>query len=217
MTPLFLSLLGSLCVVAAAIPYAYLERRWRWRWQEVAIGRAPAHDEGVAPYRDGGTVALYAARAPGAIRLAAFGSLLLGQLFMPGVMLALYSFFAAYGLGVLAVPGLIVAAKLYSAGRALLVRQPRESYFVARSAARWSLRYHVVATPLVLLMGLTCRSHLRAEALLVIACSSTIWIAQALQLGRAVCAHEDALFAATAAELPPRALAGRLPFRDRFG
>ena len=41
--------------------------------------------------------------------------------------------------GLVSIPGLITAAKIYSTGMALLRRSPREAYFKARNAAAWAL------------------------------------------------------------------------------
>src|SRR5437870_38389 len=122
---------------AAVLPFAILERRWRWRWQEVESGEVPAH-AGMALYREAGRVPTYLREAPGLVRFAAFTCLLLGELLLPGMVLATLGMFF-FGLGMLIIPILITAGKLYRAGLLMLLREPRTAYFAARNAARWSL------------------------------------------------------------------------------
>ena len=52
-------------------------------------------------------------------------------------MCALGLFF--FGMGLVIVPILITAGKLYRAGLLLLRREPRTAYFATRNAAAWSL------------------------------------------------------------------------------
>src|SRR5262245_25589840 len=114
--------LGTFLLIAlgmlacAAVPYLFVEHRWRWRWREVEIGRLPAFADGGA-YRSASDVPLFCRQAPPEVRLAAFSCLLFGQMFVPGLLLGAIGL-AAGGAGLLSIPGLIVAAKLYRGGLA---------------------------------------------------------------------------------------------------
>jgi hypothetical protein len=122
---------------AALLPFFLLEKRWRWRWQEVETGAIPAQ-AGAVLYREPGHVPTYMRAAPTPVRLAAFSCFLFGQLLLPGMVLATLGMFF-FGLGMLIVPILITAGKLYRAGLLMLRREPRAAYFAARNAAWWSL------------------------------------------------------------------------------
>jgi len=124
-------------VFAAILPYLLVERRWRWRWREVEIGRLPVVSDG-GLYRGGGSVPDFLTRAPGMMRAAALSCLLFGQMVIPGLCLGAFGLVAG-GLGVVSIPGLITAAKLYGAGLALLRREPHAAYHKAKSAALWAL------------------------------------------------------------------------------
>jgi hypothetical protein len=186
---------------AAALPYFAVERRWRWRWHEVPAGEIPADRTQLGAYRQGSAVPTYCERAPAAVRLAAFTSLFFGQMFVPGLALGLLGI-AFYGVGVVSIPGLIVAAKLYRSGLTLLRREPRLAFFQARSAVRWSLWLNLLALAIVvpsIMISVRSQRPL-ADNLDVARCLalySGLSIAQALQLRAAISQHEDALFAPT--------------------
>jgi hypothetical protein len=127
----------AIWIGAAVVPWLVLERRWRWRWQEVELGQMPAHSDG-GLYRQSGSVPFFLRRAPDGVRFAALTCLLFGELLLPGMVMATLGMFF-FGLGMVLVPILITAGKLYRAGLLLLLREPRTAYFAARNAARWSL------------------------------------------------------------------------------
>jgi hypothetical protein len=175
---------------AAALPYAILEKRWRWRWQEVQTGEVPAH-AGTALYRQAGQVATYLREAPPRMRFAAFSCLLFGQLLLPGMVLATLGMFF-FGLGMVIVPILITAGKLYRAGLLLLRREPRSAYFAARNAAYWSLWCAGFG---VLGCGLTCYYAFSWLFVAIAAPVAAMIIGQALLLLHVTRRSEDALFA----------------------
>ncbi len=123
-------------IAAAALAYVVVEPRWRWRWREVEIGREPVRQDDGDPYRASGTVPVFLVRAPRLVRVAAYSSLLFGQLFVPGLLVAGLGL-ALGGIGLVMIPGLIANGKLYAAGLALLRREPRVAYLRARNAAAW--------------------------------------------------------------------------------
>src|SRR5262245_3226455 len=129
-------LILAIWIGAAVVPFLLLERRWRWRWQEVELGHMAAHS-GDSLYRQSGSVPYFMRRAPDGVLFAAVSCFLLGELILPGMVLATLGMFF-FGLGMVIVPILICAGKLYRAGLLLLLREPRTAYFAARNAAIWS-------------------------------------------------------------------------------
>ncbi len=88
-----LSVIGVLlpsAVMLAGLPLFILERRWRWRWNEVEVGRLPAHDAQVTPFRESGTVPDFMRRAPTRVRFTAFTCFLFGQMFIPGLVMGAF-------------------------------------------------------------------------------------------------------------------------------
>jgi hypothetical protein len=180
----------ALWIGAAVLPFVILGRRWQWRWQEVETGDAPA-DAASILYREGGRVPTYLRQAPPLIRVAAFTCMLLGELFIPYLVVATMGLFV-FGLGMLLVPILITAAKLYRAGFLLLRREPRSAYFAARNAAWWSLW----CTGFGLLACMIVVYYSFSWAFVAAAVPIALLIAgQALLILRATEKYEDALFA----------------------
>lgn len=188
--------------IAAGLPFLLIEHKWRWRWREIEDGRVPTHEGEVSLYRDAGTVPQFLRQAPRLVKLTAFSCLFFGQMFVPGLMLGAFGLLAG-GVGLVSIPGLITAAKLYSAGLALLRREPRDAYFKARNAAAWALWLNgvifaisviVVVTPLRPhgVFGLGLISFTNAYGLLS--------VLQALLVLHCTRKHEDALFAPTEAQ-----------------
>jgi hypothetical protein len=182
--------LFGLWIGAALLPYVILGRRWQWRWQEVESGAQPAHAN-AALYREPGFVPTYLREAPASIRAAAFTSLLFGQLVLPGLLVATMGMFF-FGLGMLVVPILITAGKLYRSGLMLLRREPRTAYFAARNAAWWSL--WCTGIGLIASMAVV---YFAFDWTFVIVASLTAMLitAQALLVLHATQRWEDALFA----------------------
>jgi hypothetical protein len=138
--------IGRLLVAAAGflvvptVIYLATERAHRGAWLAPSCAREPA---GVGAYR--------AARVPGrprqgrapfVVRAAAFTSFALGQMFAPSLLAAIVGMFV-YGLGVVAVPGLVVALRLFHVGAALLARGPNAVSF-ARSTAVGAIALNAV-------------------------------------------------------------------------
>jgi hypothetical protein len=181
-------------LVCAAVPYFFVERRWRWRWREIETGRMPGFTGDTGVYRELPSVPRYGDRAPRLVRAAAFTCFLFGQMFVPGLIVGAYGLVMC-GVGVVAVPGLITAAKLYGAGLALLRREPRRSYFDARNAAAWALWLNAVLFVLSLAPMIFTPSF--AAVFVTLNGYGLASVAQALLLRRAARVHEDALFAPT--------------------
>ena len=193
------SIIALLFVACAAVPYVVGERRWRWRWREVEVGRAPAVDEGGA-YRDGGDVPRFATRAPASVRAVAFTSLLLGQLFVP-ILCAGALTLLVFGLGLLAIPTLVAAAKLYRAGLSLLRRDPRLAYFRARDAATWVAWVSgvtlFVAGAMLTRMSWRDLHTIVGAPLVVVGVLALAGLAQSVALRRVTRTSVEALFAAS--------------------
>ena len=142
MTVLFL--LGFVGLVIG-VPTALWVRTWPdslERWLPHVVGteritRGQFRDAVVPRYRADGP--------PVPVRLAALGSWILGTMFVPGLLLGLSGLFVA-GLGVVSIPGLILAWRLFSLGRPLLLGLP-EAAVKARGLARFAriLNYVVLA------------------------------------------------------------------------
>jgi hypothetical protein len=182
-------------VLAAVLPYFVVERGWRWRWREVEIGRLPVQSDG-ALYREGGTVPDFLERAPRLVRAAAFSCLMFGQMFIPGLCLGAFGLVAG-GLGVVSIPGLITAAKLYGAGLALLRREPAAAYAKAKSAALWALWLNgVIAGLSVFAVGVAAVKSAWGICAFVglVNVYGALSVGQALFLLFAIRRYEDALF-----------------------
>src|SRR6185312_5273478 len=132
------AVIAFVMLFAASLPYVFVETRWRWRWREIEAGRVAADRGAPGVYRAAGDVPRYLHEAPRLIRWTAFSCFLFGQMFVPGLVVGLFGILAG-GVGVVSVPGLITAAKIYRAGFALLRRDPRLAVHRVRDAASWSL------------------------------------------------------------------------------
>jgi hypothetical protein len=187
----------GLCILAvwiggASLTCFILEQRWRWRWQEVESGVVPAQ-AGAALYRESGSVPTYLREAPWQVRLAAFTCLLLGELLLPGMVAATLGMFF-FGLGMLLIPILITAGKLYRAGLLLLRREPRTAYFATRNAAWWSLWCVALGACGCVL---TCLWNFDWTFVVVATLTAMAIIAQGLLLLHVTRHWEDALFASS--------------------
>jgi len=188
------AVIAFVMLFAASLPYVFVESRWRWRWREIEAGRVAAHggDDGI--YRAAGDVPRYLQEAPRLIRWTAFSCFLFGQMFVPGLVVGLFGVVVG-GVGVVSVPGLITAAKIYRAGFALLRRDPRIAVARVRDAAAWSLWLNGVVMTLSLLFVPRALSHAGTAALVgLFDLYGLLSIGQALLMLRAVRVWEDALF-----------------------
>jgi len=121
------------------ITYVIFERRFRPFWAGLPL---PPVDVRVAPYRMARVVPGHTQKAPPIVRWAAISCFFFGQMFLPGLALGLIGL-VAMGVGLVSIPGLIVAARLWAAGIHLLKGTP-EAIGNARSAARWSVQLNVL-------------------------------------------------------------------------
>lgn len=80
--------------------------------------------------------------APEVVKVVATTSLVLGHMFVPGLFAALIGLYV-YGLGLLAVPGLVLAARIYGNAFGLLRCEP-DAARQARELQRFAVRLNVV-------------------------------------------------------------------------
>jgi hypothetical protein len=183
----------------AALPYVFLESRWRFRWREIEAGRIAA-DAGGGIYRAAGDVPQYLTEAPRLVRWTAYSCFLFGQMFVPGLVTGLFGTMMA-GIGLVSIPGLITAAKIYRAGFSLLRREPRLAYFRLRDAASWALWLNaIIMLGSVVVMATPLRPHSASGQGLVLFIDGygVASILQALLMRGVARKYEDALFAASA-------------------
>ncbi len=136
-------MLAAILVVALPTAMWFSTRRAAWeRWLPRVVG---TESVGHGEYRDGVVERLRADGPPAAVRAAALGCWVLGTMFVPGLALGLYGLVFA-GLGLISIPGLILAARLFLLGAPLLRAEPAAAA-KARSLARFArvLNYVVLA------------------------------------------------------------------------
>lgn len=136
--------IASLFVFGGLLTYTICERRHQRRWWMIDA-RVAEDDRG--PYRvDGGPIlmqrVLIRRRAPALIRRTALWSIYMGQMAVPGALLGLIGMFAA-GLGLVSIPGLALAIRIWRLGYALLRRDP-EAVAEARQLVPFAIWLNVV-------------------------------------------------------------------------
>jgi len=190
-----LTIVAFVMLFAASLPYVFVETRWRWRWREVSVGRIAADSASVGVYRAGGEVPRYLHEAPRLVRWTAFSCFLFGQMFVPGLAMGLVGLMSA-GIGLLSIPGLITAAKIYRAGFSLLRRETRVAVFRARDAAVWALWLNGVIFVASLVFVPHALEHSATAGLIAFVDGyGALSIVQALVMLRCVRTWEDAFFA----------------------
>ena len=130
-----------------------------WLW----FRRAPEATRGWAPqqvgtrrldagsYREAEVPVFGEAGAPRAVRVAAVGAWVLGTMFVPGLLLGLVGLFAA-GVGLVSVPGLVLAARLFLLGTPLL-HGDAEAAPRARAAAQYAIVLNIFVLIASLIAG----------------------------------------------------------------
>jgi hypothetical protein len=114
----------ALFVGGGLITHMICERRHRARWQPVRP------------------------RAPGAIRRTALWSIYMGQMALPGGLMGLYGLLAG-GIGLISIPGMILAIRIWRLGYAMLRRDPG-----AEREARALHRFAVVLNTVLIAIAL---------------------------------------------------------------
>ena len=191
-----IQLLIIACAAAffAALPYVFVESRWRWRWREIEAGRVAADAGAGGIYRAAGDVPRYLTEAPRLVRWTAFSCFLFGQMFVPGLAMGLFGLVMA-GVGVVSIPGLITAAKIYRVGFSLLRRDYRVAVLRARDAAAWALWLNgIIFVGSLLFVPRALDHHGIGGIIAFVDGYGALSIAQALLMLRAVRVHEDEFF-----------------------
>ena len=189
------AVIAFVMLFAASLPYVFVESRWRWRWREIEAGRIAADGAATGIYRTAGDVPRYLVEAPRLVRWTAFSCFLFGQMFVPGVVMGLFGILAG-GVGVVSVPGLITAAKIYRAGFSLLRRDPRLAVHRVRDAASWSLWLNGILFVISLVFVPHAFSSTGTAVMIgLVDGYGLVSVLQALLMLRAVRVWEDALFA----------------------
>lgn len=135
-------LLGTLAlfVFGGLTTYTIGERRHRKRWRRserrvLAQTDSPFRREyEAAPTRE----VLVQGRAPKLIRTTALWSIYMGQMAVPGALLGLFGALFGAGLGLLSIPGLILAVRIWRLGYALL-RRDHDAEHEARALHRFAV------------------------------------------------------------------------------
>lgn len=138
-------ILFTLFVFGGLLTYTTAERRGRpaWRLQTHTTVPSPG-----GPFRvDAGPAVtelrVVAERAPPKVRMTALASIYLGQMAIPGALLGMFGVLFG-GLGLVSIPGLILAVRIWTLGFKLLRRDPSAAA-EARALRRFAIRLNVVA------------------------------------------------------------------------
>lgn len=133
MNPALVPLLASLFVFGGLFTYTVCEESHRRNWERARAGKLRR-------------------RAPRPIRRTALWSIYMGQMALPGGLLGLFGTVFA-GIGLISIPGMILAIRIWRLGYALLRRDPKaeaEAHGLARFAVVLNL---VVIAAAVLLVA----------------------------------------------------------------
>lgn len=131
----------AVAFVAGGAQYALAERFGRPAWRRLVRG-ARVVDGPDGPYRASTSVeSLAYDEAPRFVRAVACASFYVGQMFVPGLLLGLFGLLAM-GLGIVSIPGLVVAARIWRVAPKLLAPDARTAE-QAEGAARWATALNV--------------------------------------------------------------------------
>lgn len=147
--------MAFILMLVGILPFAVPVWLWFRRAPEATRGWAPQQvgtrrlDAG--SYREAEVPVFGEAGAPRAVRVAAVGAWVLGTMFVPGLLLGLIGLFAA-GVGLVSVPGLVLAARLFLLGTPLL-RGDAEAAPRARAAAKYAVVLNIFVLIASLIAG----------------------------------------------------------------
>lgn len=133
--------------------YTLSERRHRPSWRRFA--RVPARPRPEPFRREAGDEPIYDTvqtqrRAPATIRRTALWSIYMGQMAVPGGLLGMFGLLAG-GLGLVSIPGLILAVRIWRLGYAML-RGDAGAADEARTLSRFALILNGVAMVIAMLL-----------------------------------------------------------------
>lgn len=138
--------LAALFVFGGLFTYTIVERSHRARWR--LVGRAGVRT-----------------RAPAAIRRTALWSIYMGQMALPGGLLGLLGTFYA-GIGLVSIPGMILALRIWRLGFALL-RRDAGAEREARALDRFAVVLNLVGLLVALVLVAISRELAPVSAILV--------------------------------------------------
>ena len=176
--------------------------RWRRRWQVMVPEATPG-----GSFRDDAS-SRYPSRymaeqhgAPRAVKVVAVASLVLGHMFVPGALAGLYGL-PIYGLGLISIPGLVLAARIYRNAFGLLRCDPLAAT-EARRLEAFAIHLNAIVLAVVAVGTLAWGPNALLVFTAVYACISLV---HAYGLGRAAAAidavHSGAFEVVTRDELP---------------
>jgi hypothetical protein len=131
MTPVLVPILASLFVFGGLFTYTFCEKGHRSKWEHVQAGKLRR-------------------RAPRQIRRTALWSIYMGQMALPGGLLGLFGTLYA-GIGLVSIPGMMLAIWIWRLGYAMLRRDPNAEQ-EARSLARFAFWLNVVGVVAAVLL-----------------------------------------------------------------
>lgn len=144
MIPVFVPVLASLFVFGGLFTYTVWERAHRGKWGRLHAGTLRT-------------------RAPQAIRRTALWSIYMGQMALPGGMLGLLGTMFA-GIGLISIPGMILAIRIWRLGHTLLRRDPKAEE-EARSLARFAVLLNLVGVAIAVVLFLLYSTQFAAISL----------------------------------------------------
>lgn len=171
----------ALFVFGGLVTYTIGERRHRARWWR--FERWPVEQDG-SPFRRAVGPAptrkvRVQDRAPALIRRTALWSIYMGQMAVPGGLLGLVGVVFG-GLGLLSVPGMMLAVRIWRLGYALLRRDP-EAEHEARELHRFAVRLNKVAVGIALLLPLFIWDLVGISAIMIVYAAVSFAHAEALR------------------------------------
>src|SRR5690554_2349092 len=173
----------ALFVFGGLATYTLCERRHRRRW--FLFERRPVEDPAGPFRRDAGPASTRAVlvqrRAPATIRRTALWSIYMGQMALPGGLLGLVGLFAM-GIGLISIPGMILAIWIWRLGYALLRRDPKAER-EARALQRFAVILNLVTVGVALLLVLFGGWEFESLALVLLDYAA-VSFAHAAALGR---------------------------------
>lgn len=173
----------ALFVFGGLQTYTMTERKHRTAWRRVDRALETERDE---PFRRVAEPAatrpvLGLERAPKTIRRTALWSMYMGQMAIPGGLLGLFGLLFG-GLGLVGIPGMILAIRIYTLGYKLLRRDPKAEA-EARYLARFAIVLNVVAITIGLVLTLATQGEL-APLAVILAAYGTVSFAHAAAMQR---------------------------------
>lgn len=191
--PLILSLMFVYFVLVPALVFLRHEARYRDRWRRRWLVDVPEPTPG-GPFRDdegdpAATRRRYLAEqrgAPREVKVVAVVSLVLGHMFVPGLLAGLYGLII-YGVGLISIPGLVLAAGIYRNAFGLLRCDPQAAAH-ARRLRRFAISLNVVVLVVVSVFALGVGPHGLLVFTFAYACVSLL---HAAALGRAADAIDE--------------------------